>query len=165
MSTTTEAWDSLIEQQEIRVAKLQRDLEVDRAVLARMKEHRERASGTLTKDIAPTPEARRGNMAPLSSKSIPDAAAEVLREHGEPMQIAAIANELERRGIRSQATKGMSSLVSAAISRRDDLFFKVKRGVIGLKGWNQDTAGEVMGIPLPPEQGQLGNQDQGEQDQ
>ncbi len=51
-----------------------------------------------------------------------------------PMTVAEIVDALEQRKYSSNAKVPLNNLVPSALSRRPDLFYRVKHGVYGLRG-------------------------------
>jgi hypothetical protein len=58
-----------------------------------------------------------------------------------PMPVAEIVEALKAQGYQSDATVGLNNLVPSALTRRPDLFFKVKHGVYGLIGKHKQEEG------------------------
>ena len=67
--------------------------------------------------------------------TIPELAAALLKERDAEMRPKDIAEVLTARGVTSSSEKGLLPNVVSALNRRDDLFYKVKRGVFGLSEW------------------------------
>jgi hypothetical protein len=65
-------------------------------------------------------------------RSIADWVFKLLLERGEPMHVRDIVRELEANGIRSRGENGLMNTVMSALSRRNDLFTRIARGLYAL---------------------------------
>ena len=63
----------------------------------------------------------------------------ILNNSQSPMSVAEIVEALKQQGISSGAKVGLNNLVPSAITRRKDLFFRVRHGVYGLKDKHQQV--------------------------
>ena len=71
-----------------------------------------------------------------TERSLPDLMEVILRSVGEPLKNAEICRYLEEAtGYKTSSSKGLPSMVSAAVARRTDLFTTTERGVYGLREW------------------------------
>ena len=68
----------------------------------------------------------------LEGLSTPEAARLILQEAGEPLRTAEIAGALEARGY-GQELSNLQNSVFTSMTRRDDIFVKVDRGVWALR--------------------------------
>ncbi len=67
----------------------------------------------------------------------------VLRSSHGPMDVDDITEALRRRGVSTDAKTGLKPLVGSAISRRKDIFVRVKRGVYDLSERQQKKPEET----------------------
>jgi hypothetical protein len=64
---------------------------------------------------------------------------DALTASSKEMTIAELSQALATKGITTTAKAGMGAAIASAVTRRKDLFVKVKRGVYNLKNRNKET--------------------------
>jgi len=118
-----------IAQVEKKIKELEYQLSVQRDVLHHLKacDTKRRRSSRKTASVAP----RVGSLAANIKK--------VLENSEGPLTVAEIIERVKKQGYSSMAITGIGSLVPSAMSRRPDIFVRVRRGVYDLKSRQVET--------------------------
>ena len=114
-----------------RIERLRFDLAVQEELLTTLQEIRrsENLGSVTTTRRVPS----NGSHKPLVKGSFASSIEKILREADNPMSIDDLADKLTEEGLTSDSPRGMKPTISAALSRRKDLFERVERGVFRLK--------------------------------
>lgn len=122
--------DDLIAAAEAKVAKLQETLQFDCRYVADLRALRDKE---VSKSRDTKPAGMEGERTPdVVPGSLVDQISALLREHGKSMRACDIARALQSRGVTTTSKNGLLPMVLSALSRRKQLFRKIKRGTYKL---------------------------------
>lgn len=105
-----------------RIVDLKFQLAVEEAVLARLNAIANTDKSIISKDSRPT----------IPDSIVPHIKS-VLRESGKAMRIVEIASEIKRKNVTIEGKTKPKRLISSALTRRNDIFERVDRGLYKLK--------------------------------
>lgn len=118
-----------IELVERKINKLKFELSVEEAVLNRLK-------NVTTKKRR----RKRTKAGPPRKNSLAAYIEKVLNESEGPLSVNEIIEGVKQQGFSSDAKVSINNLIPSAITRRPDIFYRVKRGVYNLKSRQQQEA-------------------------
>ena len=122
-----------IEQVQKKIAELKEDLRIEDAVLKRLESISTKKRKSSRNN--PTGPPRKGSLAAHIKA--------VLGDSERPLSVAEIIEGLKRRGFSSGAEVSLNNLIPSAITRRSDIFYRVRRGVYDLKS-RQETGDGII---------------------
>lgn len=118
-----------IEQVKKKIENLKDELRIEEAVLLRLESIS--AKKRRSPRSNPTGPPRKGSLAAHAK--------DILSKSDGPMSVPDLVSELQQRGIKVEGKTGLETLIPSAISRRPDLFIRLKRGVYDLKSRHREN--------------------------
>jgi len=112
-----------LKKSEQKIKELKHQLEIETTVYERLQQ------------LTPTRKKRqRKKSLPPRKNSLAAHLQKILKESNEPLTVSELVEKLNQNGFESTAQVSLNTLVPSALSRRPDVFIRVKRGLYGLKG-------------------------------
>lgn len=136
MPTNNEIIQRLIEKHDAKRAAAMEEAKLQQAIVDSLRAELNESGAPAPAPAQPyRPTQQAKNLVNIANLPMPERIRTLLAGAGKPMKVSELAEQMETAGVKTTSPKGLIPGITSAILRREDLFYRVERGLYGLTAW------------------------------